>query len=485
MNELKFSELGLIPEMQRAVDELGFEQTTDIQASAIPLLRTGADVIGRSQTGTGKTLAFAIPAIERIDREEAQPTPQVLILCPTRELAQQGCEEIKKLTRFMRDIWPVDVYGGAAMDRQIARLRRANLVIGTPGRIMDHMRRGTLSLANVKMVVLDEADEMLSMGFREDIETILKDVPEERQTVLFSATMPDAILELADQFLRDPQKIEINREQITLDNIRQLSMEVPMGRKLDALVLLLHAYDPKRCMIFCNTKLMVDEVSTHLNKSGFTCEAIHGDMNQSQRTRVMEGFKAARLPILVATDVAARGIDVSDVDYVVNYDIPQNSEYYVHRIGRQGGLRHLAVLRPPSVLPAARHRPGGQGRDHARAHPHRGADSRADGQEEPRPRAGQAARRRIRAQPGDGFPAAGIRLRPDHGRRRGLRPLLRPGRFHPSGHHLRTPQRRRLGLSQAGAEHRPPTARRAQPHRQRAGRARQHPRRGHRQNRDL
>ena len=336
MNELKFSELGLIPEMQRAVDELGFEQTTDIQASAIPLLRTGADVIGRSQTGTGKTLAFAIPAIERIDREEAQPTPQVLILCPTRELAQQGCEEIKKLTRFMRDIWPVDVYGGAAMDRQIARLRRANLVIGTPGRIMDHMRRGTLSLANVKMVVLDEADEMLSMGFREDIETILKDVPEERQTVLFSATMPDAILELADQFLRDPQKIEINREQITLDNIRQLSMEVPMGRKLDALVLLLHAYDPKRCMIFCNTKLMVDEVSTHLNKSGFTCEAIHGDMNQSQRTRVMEGFKAARLPILVATDVAARGIDVSDVDYVVNYDIPQNSEYYVHRIGRTG-----------------------------------------------------------------------------------------------------------------------------------------------------
>ena len=177
MNELKFSELGLIPEMQRAVDELGFEQTTDIQASAIPLLRTGADVIGRSQTGTGKTLAFAIPAIERIDREEAQPTPQVLILCPTRELAQQGCEEIKKLTRFMRDIWPVDVYGGAAMDRQIARLRRANLVIGTPGRIMDHMRRGTLSLANVKMVVLDEADEMLSMVFHEDIETILKDVP--------------------------------------------------------------------------------------------------------------------------------------------------------------------------------------------------------------------------------------------------------------------------------------------------------------------
>lgn len=336
MNELKFSDLELLPEMQRAIEEMGFEQTTDIQAAAIPLMRTGVDVIGRSQTGTGKTLAFAIPAIERIDRTESEPTPQVLILCPTRELAQQGCEEIKKLTRFMRDVWPVDVYGGASMERQIIRLRRSNLVIGTPGRIMDHMRRGTLSLEHIRMVVLDEADEMLSMGFREDIETILRDVPEERQTVLFSATMPDAILELTEQFQRDPQMIEINAEQITLDQIRQMYMEVPMGRKLDALILLLHAYDPQRCMMFVNTKLMADEVAAHLNKNGFTCEAIHGDMNQSQRTRVMEGFKSARLPILVATDVAARGIDVSDVDYVINYDVPQNSEYYVHRIGRTG-----------------------------------------------------------------------------------------------------------------------------------------------------
>lgn len=337
MNEITtFESLNLLPEIQRAIEEMGFEAPTDIQAQAIPLLRSGADVIGRSQTGTGKTMAFAIPAVEMIDRTETEPTVQVLILCPTRELAQQGCNEIKKLIRFMLNIWPADVYGGAPMDRQIYRLKRANLVIGTPGRIMDHMRRGTISLANVKMVVLDEADEMLSMGFREDIETILKDIPEQHQTVLFSATMPDAILELTQQYQKDPQMIQINQSQVTLDQITQQFMEVPMGRKLDALNLLLRGYDPNRCMIFCNTKLMVDEVSSYLNKNGFTCEGIHGDMNQSQRTRVMEGFKSARLPILVATDVAARGIDVSDIDYVINYDIPQNSESYVHRIGRTG-----------------------------------------------------------------------------------------------------------------------------------------------------
>ena len=333
---MTFEALNLLPELQRAVEAMGFTEPTDIQAQAIPLLRSGADVIGRSQTGTGKTMAFAIPAVEMIDRTETDPTVQVLILCPTRELAQQGADEIKKLIRYMLNVWPAEVYGGAAMDRQIARLRRCNLVIGTPGRVMDHMRRGSLELSHVKLVVLDEADEMLSMGFREDIETILQDVPEDHQTVLFSATMPDAILELTDRFLRDPQLVEINAAQVTLDQISQRFMEVPMGRKLDALNLLLRATEPTRCMIFCNTKLMVDEVSSYLNKNGFTCEGIHGDMNQSQRTRVMEGFKAARIPILVATDVAARGIDVNDVDYVINYDIPQNSEIYVHRIGRTG-----------------------------------------------------------------------------------------------------------------------------------------------------
>ena len=331
-----FEALSLMPELQKAVEAMGFTEPTGIQRQAIPLLREGVDVIGRSQTGTGKTMAFAIPAVELIDRTEAEPTVQVLILCPTRELAQQGCDEIKKLTRFMLNVWPAEVYGGAAMDRQIFKLKRANLVIGTPGRVMDHMRRGTLSLSNVRLVVLDEADEMLSMGFREDIETILRDVPESRQTVLFSATMPQAILELTEQIMRDPQLIEIDAGHATLEEIRQQFMEVPMGRKLDALNLLLRATEPVRTMIFCNTKLMVDEVSAYLNHNGFTCEGIHGDMNQSQRTRVMEGFKSARIPTLVATDVAARGIDVNDIDYVINYDLPQNSEIYVHRIGRTG-----------------------------------------------------------------------------------------------------------------------------------------------------
>ena len=336
MSEVKFSELGLLAEMQRAIDELGFETATDIQAEAIPAVREGRDVIGKSQTGTGKTLAFAIPAIEKIDRDEAETSVQVLILCPTRELAQQGADEIKKLTRFMQGIWVTDVYGGAPMDRQIAHLRKCNLVIGTPGRVMDHMRRGTLSLANVKLVVLDEADEMLSMGFREDIETILKDVPETRQTVLFSATMPDPILELTETYLTEPHMIEINREQVTLENIRQIYVDVPMGRKLDALNLLLRAYEPRLCMIFCNTKAMVEEVTQYLVRNGFAAEALHGDLNQSQRTRVMDAFKSARIPLLVATDVAARGIDVNDIDYVINYDVPGHDEYYVHRIGRTG-----------------------------------------------------------------------------------------------------------------------------------------------------
>lgn len=336
MSELTFTELNLTPKVQRAIEEMGFDTATSIQSQAIPLIRTGADVIGRSQTGTGKTVAFAIPAIEAIDTHEKNSTIQVLILCPTRELAQQACEEIKKLTKFKLGIRAVEVYGGVPMDRQIIRLKKANIVIGTPGRVMDHMRRRTLKLDNLKMIVLDEADEMLSMGFKEDIETILTDTPESRQTILFSATMPASIMALTKEFQKDPQLVEINRKQVTLDNIEQLYIDAPMGRKMDALNLLMRFYAPKLSMIFCNTKRMVDEITEYLNKHGFAAEGLHGDMKQSQRTKVMDSFKFGKTSILVATDVAARGIDVNNIDYVINFDIPQNTEYYVHRIGRTG-----------------------------------------------------------------------------------------------------------------------------------------------------
>lgn len=332
---LKFSELGLIPELQSAIDDLGFDEATEIQTKAIPLIRDGSDVIGKSQTGTGKTFAFAIPAIEKTDAYSA-PRVQTLVLCPTRELVQQAAAEFRKLTQYIHGVNIAEVYGGAPMDRQFAALKKAVIVIGTPGRVMDHMRRKTLSLSSVSLVVLDEADEMLSMGFIDDIRTILSDAPAERQTVLFSATMPKEILELTEQFQRDPVLIEVNKKQVTLDNIAQQFVDVPSGRKTDALCLLLRYYAPKRAMIFCNTKQMVDEISLILEKNNFNAAGLHGDMLQSQRTRVMESFKSGNTNILVATDVAARGIDVNGMDYVFNYDIPNNREYYVHRIGRTG-----------------------------------------------------------------------------------------------------------------------------------------------------
>ena len=327
----------------RALEDMAFEQPTEIQSQAIPLMRSGADIIARSQTGTGKTMAFAIPAIEKISTQEDKPTVQVLIMCPTRELALQCSEEIKKLTKYIGGIRPAEVYGGASMEHQITRLKRANIVIGTPGRIMDHMRRKTLKLDNVRLVVLDEADEMLSMGFKEDMETILRDTPESRQTALFSATMPPSILAITNEFQKDPQMVQVSRQQVTLDNILQQYVDVPMGRKEDALKLLLYYYEPSLAMVFVNTKKMADELTESLQKSGFQAEALHGDLKQSQRNTVMERFRYGSTAILVATDVAARGIDVNDVQFVFNYDIPQNNEYYVHRIGRTGLVRISGV----------------------------------------------------------------------------------------------------------------------------------------------
>lgn len=337
---MQFKELNLSQELIMAVDELGFQEMTEIQEKSIPLLLEKADVIGRSNTGTGKTAAFGIPAIESITQNDCRKV-QVLILCPTRELAMQACEELKKFAKFKRWVKPTAVYGGASMERQIHELKRgSNIVVGTPGRVMDHIRRRTLKLENIKTVILDEADEMLNMGFREDIESILSDVPSERQTVLFSATMPPEILEITKKYQNNPTIIKIAAKHRTVDLIDQYYFEVAMGRKTDALKLLLAAYSPKSSMIFCNTKKMVDELTESLLNGGFKVAGLHGDMKQGQRTQVMNSFKNGAVSILVATDVAARGIDVSGVDAVFNYDLPQDNEYYIHRIGRTGRAGH-------------------------------------------------------------------------------------------------------------------------------------------------
>lgn len=333
---MQFSELNLSDEVLKAVEELGFSEATEIQEKSIPLLMDGHDVIGRSNTGTGKTAAFGIPAIERISREEKNGV-EVLILCPTRELAMQACDEIKKFSKYMKWVKPCAVYGGASMEKQIHELKRgANIVVGTPGRVMDHMDRRTLKLGNLKTIILDEADEMLNMGFREDIENILKQIPQERQTVLFSATMPPAIMAITNEYQNNPEIIKIANKQRTVDTIEQYWFEVAMGRKTDALRLLLLAYEPKASMVFCNTKKMVDELTETLCANGFKAGGLHGDMKQAQRTQVMDRFKNGKISVLIATDVAARGIDVSGIDVVFNYDLPQDNEYYIHRIGRTG-----------------------------------------------------------------------------------------------------------------------------------------------------
>lgn len=333
---MRFNELNLSQEILNAVDELGFSEMTEIQEKSIPLLLQGLDVVGRSNTGTGKTAAFGIPAVESIN-DSNKNAVTVLILCPTRELALQAHGEIKKFAHFKRIVKPCAVYGGASMEKQIFELKRgANIVIGTPGRVMDHIRRRTLKLENLRCVILDEADEMLNMGFREDIESILLGVPEDRQTVLFSATMPKEIMAITEKFQRDPVHVKIKSAQKTVDLIEQYYFEVAMGRKTDALRLLLKAYSPASCMVFCNTRAMVDQLTEELQKHGFRAAGLHGDMKQAQRTQVMNSFKNKACEILVATDVAARGIDVSGIDTVFNYDLPQDNEYYIHRIGRTG-----------------------------------------------------------------------------------------------------------------------------------------------------
>lgn len=335
MDNLKFEEMNIADWVLKAVKDMGFEEASQIQSQTIPLIMEKKDIIGQSQTGTGKTAAFGIPCLEMIDDDNRQL--QALILCPTRELAIQVSEEFRKLLKFKDSIRVLPIYGGQPIDRQITALKKgAQVVIGTPGRVMDHMRRHTLKMGTVKYVVLDEADEMLDMGFREDIELILEKVPEERQTVMFSATMSDEILNLSKRFMKDPEYIKISRKELTVPQIEQYYFDVKEKNKLEALCRLIDVYSPKLAIVFCNTKKRVDEVTEQLLGRGYFADGLHGDLKQAQRDRVMQKFRSGAIEILVATDVAARGIDVDDVDIVFNFDIPDNEEYYVHRIGRTG-----------------------------------------------------------------------------------------------------------------------------------------------------
>src|SRR5437763_6336363 len=339
-----FSELGLSPDLLKAVDRLGFEQASPIQTAAIPPLLEGKDVVGQSQTGSGKTAAFAAPAIEKVDL--AQRSTQVLILCPTRELAVQVSEEVHKLAFFKRGLHALPIYGGQSYHRQFQGLRQgAHIVIGTPGRVMDHMRRGTLRLEAVKIVVLDEVDVMLNMGFRDDIELILQATPKERQTVFFSATIPRPIQQWIEKYARDPQNIRIEQKALTVPTVEQVYYEVDRRSKIDLLTRLIDLHDLKLGIIFCNTKRMVDDLVDHLNAQGYSADRLHGDMSQNMRDRVMNKFRKSGLEFLVATDVAARGIDVEDIEVVFNYDLPYDGEDYVHRIGRTGrkGKAGLAI----------------------------------------------------------------------------------------------------------------------------------------------
>ena len=335
METVRFEEMGLSEEIQKAVRYMGFEEASPIQAKAIPAMISGIDLIGQAQTGTGKTAAFGIPILEKVDPKLKKL--QAIVLCPTRELAIQVADEIRNLSRYMHGIKVLPIYGGQDIVKQIRSLKSGTqIVIGTPGRVMDHMRRKTMKLDFVHTVVLDEADEMLNMGFREDIEFVLSGVPEERQTVLFSATMPKPIMEITKKFQNNAKVIKVTKKELTVPNIEQYYYDVKPKKKEEVLSRLLDIYSPRLSVVFCNTKKQVDLLVNALLGRGYFAAGLHGDMKQEQRDRVMQGFRTGKTEILIATDVAARGIDVDEVEAVFNYDLPQDDEYYVHRIGRTG-----------------------------------------------------------------------------------------------------------------------------------------------------
>ena len=337
-----FENLDLSKELKKALNDMEFVEMTAIQSQSIPAMIAGNDIVAQAPTGTGKTCSFGIPVVENTDTSERNVTS--LILAPTRELALQIANELIRLTKYKKSIRIAVVYGGQNIDRQILALKRKpQIIVATPGRLMDHMRRKTIRLDHLKTLVLDEADEMLDMGFREDIDEILQSVPEERQTVLFSATMSREILDITKKYLKDPVKIKTTKSEVTVSSVKQYYLEVSPDNKTDVLARLIDVNDFKLSMVFCNTKKKVDELAHDLTVRGYNAMGLHGDMKQSQRDRVMREFKNGNIEILIATDVAARGIDIKDIDVVFNYDLPDDMEYYVHRIGRTGRANREGV----------------------------------------------------------------------------------------------------------------------------------------------
>ncbi len=330
---MKFEDFSLSKETMRSINEMGFEEPTPIQVATIPVLLKGSDLIGQAQTGSGKTAAFSIPILEKCKKNNK---PFAIILEPTRELAMQVCCEIANLGRFKK-VRILSLYGGTSIERQIRALKRGiDIIVGTPGRVIDHLKRGTLKLSHIKIVVLDEADEMLNMGFIEDVELILKNIPSQRQTLLFSATIPDPIINMAQKYMKNPVTVGISSSNMIVPTIRQEFYEVREEEKLNALTNLLDLENPQLAIVFCRTKIKVDEVSRKLIQMGYKVGSLHGGFKQSKRDAIMNKFRKNIIDILVATDVAGRGLDIQNLTHVINYDIPLNPEGYIHRIGRTG-----------------------------------------------------------------------------------------------------------------------------------------------------
>ena len=418
---VEFRDLGLSDDTLRGLATMGFEAPTPVQEQAIPCLLEGRDVIAQALTGTGKTAAFGVPLVERIDPARAQP--QAIVLTPTRELAIQVTDHLCKIGQYRR-IAVLPIYGGQPIGRQLDTLRRGvHAIVATPGRLLDHMRRGSIDLSGVRTLILDEADQMLEMGFIEDVEYVLEQLPAERVTALFSATMPKPIVDLAGKHLRDPEMIRLSRPQgLITPDIEQVFYLVPFPRKLDALCRVLDVRQPERAIVFCATKRMVDEVVAGLTARGYPAEALHGDISQVMRERVLRSFRAGQFEVLVATDVAARGLDVPEVSHVVNFDIPPDPEYYVHRIGRTGRYgraRRSDHVREPARDAGAEGDRAGDRRPHPpRRGPHRRRGRGARGRDARSAPPGDARQGRLGQVPAGHRGVAAGRPRPGGSRRR-------------------------------------------------------------------